>query len=50
MCLLVIAYKVHPAYDLVLAANRDEYYRRPTRPLGFWEDAPQKPSGREGRR
>ncbi|MBW1840909.1 MAG: NRDE family protein [Deltaproteobacteria bacterium] len=47
MCLLLIAYDIHPAYRLVLAANRDEYYDRPTRPLSFWEDAPDILAGRD---
>jgi uncharacterized protein with NRDE domain len=38
MCLILFAYKVHPAFNLVLAANRDEFYHRATRPLGFWSD------------
>jgi len=38
MCLILFAYHVHPSYPLILAANRDEYYQRPTRPLGFWSD------------
>lgn len=38
MCLILFAYKVHPDFNLVLCANRDEYYSRPTRPLGYWED------------
>lgn len=38
MCLILFAYKVHPAFPLVLAANRDEFYNRPTRPLGFWPE------------
>lgn len=40
MCLIVFAYKVDPAYRLVLAANRDEFYHRPTRRLDFWPEAP----------
>lgn len=40
MCLLLFAYKSHPDYRLILAANRDEFYDRPTRPATFWEDAP----------
>ena len=36
MCLILLSYKSHPTYHLVVAANRDEYYRRPTRPLSFW--------------
>ncbi len=40
MCLLLIALKTHPAYKLILLANRDEYYDRPTCPAAFWDDAP----------
>lgn len=38
MCLLVIAWKVHPRYPLVLAGNRDELHARPAAPLGWWDD------------
>jgi len=40
MCLLLFAYQSHPDYRLILAANRDEFYDRPTRPAAFWDDAP----------
>lgn len=36
MCLLVLAWKTHPRYRLVVAANRDEYHDRPAAPLGRW--------------
>lgn len=36
MCLLVLAWKAHPRYRLVVAANRDEYHDRPAAPLGHW--------------
>ncbi|MEH7250848.1 NRDE family protein [Neobacillus niacini] len=38
MCLILFAYKVHPKYKLIVAANRDEFYQRPTSPAHFWED------------
>lgn len=40
MCLIVFAYKDHPQYDLIFAANRDEFYHRPTRAAHFWADHP----------
>jgi uncharacterized protein with NRDE domain len=36
MCLLVLAWQVHPRYRLVVAANRDEFHERPTAPMGKW--------------
>ncbi len=47
MCLIVIAYKVHPRYKIIVAANRDEYYARPTRFLDFWEENPNILAGRD---
>lgn len=41
MCLIVVGWRVHPEYPLVVAANRDEFYARPTAPLAHWPDAPQ---------
>ncbi|MEH7494049.1 NRDE family protein, partial [Neobacillus niacini] len=38
MCLILFAYHVHPKYKLIVAANRDEFYQRPTAPAHFWED------------
>lgn len=38
MCLILFAYEAHPDYRLILAANRDEFYERPTEPAAFWED------------
>jgi uncharacterized protein with NRDE domain len=40
MCLIVVGWRVHPDYPLVVAANRDEFYARPTAPLARWPDAP----------
>jgi len=39
LCLIIFAFQTHPRYKLILAANRDEYYRRPTAPAGWWEEA-----------
>jgi uncharacterized protein with NRDE domain len=47
MCLILLALDCHPEYSLVLAANRDEFYDRPTAPAGFWSDAPGVLGGRD---
>jgi len=41
MCLILLAYDAHPEYRLILAANRDEFFTRPTAPAAFWDDAPE---------
>jgi uncharacterized protein with NRDE domain len=38
MCLILLSYKMHPDYRLILAANRDEFYNRPTASLDYWAD------------
>jgi uncharacterized protein with NRDE domain len=38
MCLAVVALDAHPAFALVVAANRDEYHARPTRPATWWPE------------
>ena len=47
MCLIVLGYRVHPEWELVIAANRDEYHDRPTAPAAAWEDAPEVFGGRD---
>jgi uncharacterized protein with NRDE domain len=47
MCLLILAWKTHPRYRLVLAGNRDEFHDRPTAPLGWWQDDPRILAGRD---
>ena len=47
MCLILFAYKVHPSYKLIVAANRDEFYNRETAHAHFWEDAPEILAGRD---
>ncbi|MBS1140739.1 MAG: hypothetical protein H6R13_2192 [Proteobacteria bacterium] len=41
MCLIVVGWRVHPEYPLVVAANRDEFHARPTAALARWPDAPE---------
>lgn len=38
MCLLVIAWGVHPRYPLLIAGNRDELHARPAAGLHWWDD------------
>jgi uncharacterized protein with NRDE domain len=47
MCFIVFAYQVHPSYRFIAAANRDEYYQRPTSPADFWKETPQILAGRD---
>ena len=47
MCLILFGWNQHPNYRLVLAANRDEFYERPTASADFWEDAPHVLAGRD---
>ena len=47
MCLIVFAWRPAHPQPLVLAANRDEFYARPTLPLAQWEDTPSTYAGRD---
>lgn len=47
MCLIVFAWQVVPGMPLVAAANRDEFYERPTEPAGWWQDHPEVYAGRD---
>jgi uncharacterized protein with NRDE domain len=47
MCLIVLAWQVHPEYPLVVAANRDEFFARPSAPAGFWPERPEILAGRD---
>ncbi|MGH8678747.1 MAG: NRDE family protein, partial [Burkholderiales bacterium] len=47
MCLILFAWQADPRYRLVLAANRDEFFARPSVPAGYWHDAPQVLGGRD---
>ncbi|MDF1592421.1 MAG: NRDE family protein [Desulfobacterales bacterium] len=47
MCLILLSYDMHADNSLIVAANRDEYYDRPTGPLAFWREAPHVLAGRD---
>ena len=47
MCLILFAWRAHPVHALVVAANRDEYFERPSRAAAFWDDAPEVLAGRD---
>lgn len=47
MCLIVVGWRVHGDYPLVVAANRDEFHARPTAFAGRWRDFPQLVGGRD---
>ncbi|MBL7863900.1 MAG: NRDE family protein [Cyclobacteriaceae bacterium] len=47
MCLIFLSVNNHPRYQLVIAANRDEFHKRQTAPADFWQDAPTVLAGRD---
>ena len=47
MCLIAIAVHAAERWPIVIAANRDEFYDRPTHPLHFWDDDPNIAGGRD---
>lgn len=47
MCLIVLAWQIHPDFPLVVAANRDEFYQRPTQDAAPWPEAPHLIAGRD---
>jgi len=47
MCLILVAWRQHPGFPLVVAANRDEFHARPAERAGFWKDHPQILAGRD---
>jgi uncharacterized protein with NRDE domain len=47
MCLLVLAWRCHPRYRVVVAANRDEFHARAAAPLASWPDVPGVVGGRD---
>ncbi|MGK2924195.1 MAG: NRDE family protein [Lysobacterales bacterium] len=47
MCLILFAWRAHPQYRLVVAANRDEFHDRPAAAAGFWAEEPDLLAGRD---
>jgi len=47
MCLVFLSYHKNPEYPLIILANRDEFYDRPTSPAAFWQDHPTVLAGRD---
>lgn len=47
MCLIVLSWQTDPDRPLIAAANRDEYFARPTAPLAWWDDHPDILAGRD---
>jgi uncharacterized protein with NRDE domain len=47
MCLILVAWQSHPDFPLVIAANRDEFYTRRTRPAAWWGQAVSLLAGRD---
>lgn len=47
MCIIYFAFDQHPDHPLILLANRDEFYKRPSAPASYWEDFPNIYGGRD---
>lgn len=47
MCLVLLWYGAHPAASLILAGNRDEFYRRPSAPPALVSERPRICAGRD---
>lgn len=47
MCLILLAWQAHPEYPLIVAANRDEFFERPTASAQFWPENPALLAGRD---
>ena len=47
MCLIYVAWRHHPRYRLVVAANRDEFHARPALSAHWWDDTPGILAGRD---
>jgi uncharacterized protein with NRDE domain len=47
MCIVAVAWRAHPRWSLIAAANRDEYHGRPSEPLKPWDTEPVVIAGRD---
>ncbi|MBF6214941.1 NRDE family protein [Nocardia puris] len=47
MCLVLIGWRAHPDYRLIVAANRDEFYVRPAEPMRWWPEVSGLLAGRD---
>jgi uncharacterized protein with NRDE domain len=47
MCLIVFANNAHPKYKLIFAANRDEFYNRPSEQADYWTEHPNLLAGKD---
>lgn len=47
MCVLAMAWRIHPRWRLIVAGNRDELHARPARPLARWTEAPRVIAGKD---
>lgn len=47
MCLILFSYRQRDDYPLVFAANRDEFYDRPSAALDFWQERPEILAGKD---
>jgi len=47
VCLIVVGWRAHAQYPLVVAANRDEFHERPSAAAQFWDDRREILGGRD---
>lgn len=47
MCIIAFEYKLNKQYDLLICANRDEFYARPTKPAHLWDTSPKIFAGKD---
>src|SRR5436309_9785782 len=47
ICLILVGWRVHRDFPLVVAANRDEFHGRPAAAASFWSDRPSILAGRD---